>query len=102
MVDSVGCGSAAELAEVVEYLDKLAVDLRSSPRRGEAEVSAASDALACAAALLRTQGAEVAAGASRLDLVREAIALARSTLETAKYAARERFGTHRLDADENS
>ena len=89
-----------EFSEVVEYLDKLAVDLRATPRRGVAEVSAASDALACAAALLRTQEIGTAAGPAHLDLVREAIALARSTVEAAKYAARERFGTHRLDVDE--
>lgn len=83
-----------DLAAVVGYLEGLALELRASRRWRIPEVSAACDALTCAAVLLRTQqdGSD-----SDSDLLYDAIALARSTVEATKFAARERLGSHRRD-----
>ncbi|HKN54631.1 MAG TPA: hypothetical protein VJX66_19175 [Amycolatopsis sp.] len=80
--------SAVDLPAVVQDLERLSLELRAEHRWRIPEVSGACDALACAAVLLRTQGD----GENPTDLLYDAIALARSTVETTKFAARERTG----------
>lgn len=90
----------ADLAAIAEYLDRLAGELRSSSRWRVPEISAAGEAVACAAVLLRTQQAGPNGHSPHTDLLRDAIALARSTVETAKYAAREHYGRAHVDSTE--
>ncbi|MER5296161.1 MULTISPECIES: hypothetical protein [Streptomyces] len=85
--------TAVELTTVVQHLEKLAWELRdSSRRRIPAEVSAACDALNCAALLLRTHQDVADGHTARMDLLYEAVALARSTVEATKMACREHAG----------
>jgi len=84
--------STADLAMVVQYLERLALELRSSDRWRIPEVSAASDALACAAVLLHTQQDSPDGHLTHIELLRDALALARSAVEVTKFAARERVG----------
>ncbi|MGW1373635.1 hypothetical protein ACWD6P_05060 [Streptomyces sp. NPDC002446] len=93
--------TTVDLTTVVRQLETLAVELRGSHRQRIPEVSAACDALTCAAVLLRTQqdgpdgAATHADHATHTDLLYDAVALARSTVEAAKYACRERMGSRR-------
>lgn len=87
----------ADLATVPGHLETLAAALRRSDRRVP-EISAACDALACAAVLLRTQP-QLTAGetgkpeeTAHADLLYEALGLGRSIVETTKYACRARMG----------
>jgi hypothetical protein len=89
--------STADLTLVVEHLETLAMELRAARSWRIPEVSAACDALACAAVLLRTQQDSPDSHAEHADLLLDAIALARSTVEATKFAARERAGSHLLD-----
>jgi len=92
--------TTADLATAVEYLERLVLELGGSRRWRVPEISAACDALTCAAVLLRTQQERTGGRpAESDDLLHEAIALARSTVEAAKFAARERIGS-RLDPGE--
>ncbi|SDI12387.1 hypothetical protein SAMN05192558_101536 [Actinokineospora alba] len=88
--------AAADFASAVELLENLAVELRGSRGWRVPEVSAACDALTCAAALLRTQQDSVDGDHSHTELLHDAIGLARSTVEATKWAARERIGSHRV------
>lgn len=81
-----------DLATVVQHLETLALELRGSHRRVP-EVSAACDALTCAAVLLRTQQDAPDGHATQADLLYDAVALARSAVEATKYACRERMGS---------
>lgn len=81
-----------DLAAVIHQLEMLDRQLRTSPRWRVPEVWAACDALACAAALLRTQQDSPVGHADDTALLHDAIALARSTVEATKFAARERIG----------
>ncbi|MGW1893545.1 hypothetical protein ACWCP6_25345 [Streptomyces sp. NPDC002004] len=86
--------TAVELTTVVQQLERLALELRDSRRlRIPAEVSAACDALSCAAVLLRTQQDSPDGHATHTDLLHDAVALARSTVEATKFACRERMGS---------
>jgi hypothetical protein len=80
----------AGLPTVTEHLATLAGRLRHSDLRVP-EVSAAHDAITCAAFLLRTQQDRDDA-TDHMDLLHEAIGLARSVVETTKYACRARAG----------
>ncbi|MFI6044547.1 hypothetical protein ACIA8C_23170 [Nocardia sp. NPDC051321] len=82
-----------DFTTVIHQLELLDRQLRSSPRWRVPEVWAACDALACAAALLRTQQSSPVGPAGDATLLQDAIALARSTVEATKFAARERIGT---------
>ncbi|MEU0007610.1 hypothetical protein ABZ079_25845 [Streptomyces sp. NPDC006314] len=91
-----------DLAAVARDLESLALELRDAGRRRiPAEVSAASDALICAAYLLRARQDVSDGRPARTDLLHDAVALARSTVEATKYACRERMGARR-DADGRS
>ncbi|MEU6758162.1 hypothetical protein AB0892_07190 [Streptomyces sp. NPDC005409] len=84
--------TAVDLTTVVPYLEMLASELRNSRLpRTTAELSAASDALTCAALLLRTQ--QAAPEGNTTELLLEAMAVARSTVESTKYACRARVGS---------
>lgn len=74
--------------ELVQKLGCLAAELRRSSKAGHATVWAAGEALECAQTLLRAYGMDTDRIATA-TLLREAVALARSTVEGAKYAARE-------------
>jgi hypothetical protein len=89
--------STADFAAVVQYLERLSQELRGSRRWHVPEFSAASDALACAAVLLRTQHDGLDGRLAHIDLLRDAIGLARSAVEGAKFAARERVGSRPPD-----
>ncbi|MFD4736162.1 hypothetical protein ACFY7Y_16325 [Streptomyces virginiae] len=86
--------ATADLTTVVRQLEELARELRA-PRlpRIPPEISAASDALTCAAALLRARQDATDGEATRTDLLYDAVALARSAVESAKAACREPTGT---------
>lgn len=85
-----------DLAAVAQDLERLALELRDAGRRRiPAEVSAASDALTCAAYLLRARQDASDGHPARTDLLHDAVALARSTVEATKYACRERMGARR-------
>lgn len=84
--------STTDLAAVVQYLERLALEFRSSDRWRIPEVSAACDALACAAVLLRTQQDSPDGHLTHIELLRDALASARSAVEATKFAARERVG----------
>jgi hypothetical protein len=86
--------STVDITAVVQHLERLALELRASRRWRIPEVSAACDALACAAVLLRTQQDSPGSQPSDTELLRDAIALARSAVEATKFAARERIGSH--------
>lgn len=89
-----------DLAAVVQQLEMLDRQLRTSPRWRVPEVWAACDALACAAALLRTQQDSPVGRTADASLLHDAIALARSTVEATKFAARERIGARFRNAGE--
>ncbi|MEU3914327.1 MULTISPECIES: hypothetical protein [unclassified Streptomyces] len=86
--------ATADLTTVVRHLEDLARELRD-PRRPSIppEVSAASDALTCAAVLLRARQDPADGDLTRTDLLYDAVALARSAVESAKTACRARTGT---------
>ena len=94
--------SAADIAVVVQYLERLTLELRVAGRWYIPEFSAASDALACAALLLRTQHDRPDGHHAHIDLLRDAVSLARSAVEGAKFAVRERVGSPPPDADDLS
>jgi hypothetical protein len=77
-----------DLAAVVRDLERLAGELGGASRRVP-EVSAACDAVTCAAVLLRTQQGNPE---SKTELLYDAIALARSAVEATKFACREHLG----------
>jgi hypothetical protein len=83
-----------DLATVPDELERLAATLLGSGQRVP-EISAACDALACAAVLLRTQRHLTAGDAGHADLLHESLGLARSVVETTKYACRARTGARR-------
>ncbi|WP_320775619.1 hypothetical protein [Streptomyces sp. CRN 30] len=84
----------AGLAATVRDLEELAQELRAPrARRVPPAISAASDALTCAALLLRAQQDTPGTDVTRADLLHDALALARSTVETVKIACREHRGT---------
>ncbi|CAM3715171.1 hypothetical protein [Nocardiopsis rhodophaea] len=88
--------TTVDLTTVVQHLEWLALELRDSHRqRMPAEISAACDALTCAAVLLRTQQDVPDGHAAHTDLLYDAVAFARSTVETTKMACRERRGSRR-------
>jgi hypothetical protein len=89
--------SIADLAAVVQYLEGLSRELRAARRWRVPEFIAASDALACAAVLLRTQHDTLDGRLAHIDLLRDAVGLARSAVEGTKFAARERVGSHPPD-----
>ena len=82
-----------DLAVTVRRLEELSGELRASAQWRVPEISAASDALACAAVLLSTQRDRLDGAGSHLDRLREAIGLARSVVETSKFAAWEKAGS---------
>lgn len=83
-----------DLTTVARDLERLASELRAPRlRRIPPEVSAACDALSCAAVLLRTQQDDPDGDATRSELLYDAVALARSAVEATKVACRERTGT---------
>ncbi|MFJ4202012.1 hypothetical protein ACIP2Y_20570 [Streptomyces sviceus] len=85
--------TTVDLTTVVRDLEKLAAELRAPRlRRIPPEISAACDALSCAAVLLRTRQHVPGGDAMRGELLFDAIALARSTVEATKVACRERAG----------
>jgi hypothetical protein len=85
--------TTAGLATIVRDLERLALELRAPHmRRIPPTISAACDALTCAAALLRAQQEPRDGDATRTDLLRDAVAMARSTVETTKMACREHRG----------
>ncbi|MFI6403218.1 hypothetical protein [Streptomyces sp. NPDC050548] len=91
--------TAADLTAVVPHLERLALELRDAgSRRIPAEVSAACDALACAAVLLRTQQGVPDGHLTHTALLHDAMALARSAVEATKYACRARTGS-RLEGE---
>lgn len=92
--------STADLTSVAQHLETLAMELRATRSWRIPEISAACDALACAAALLRTQQDSPDNHAKHTDLLLDAIALARSTVEATKFAARERAGSQPLGTSE--
>jgi hypothetical protein len=81
--------TAVDLPMVVRHLEALAAELLGGSPRPIPEISAACDALACAAVLLRTQQG---GGDGDMGLWHDAIALARSAVEATKFACRERAG----------
>ncbi|MFJ2743740.1 hypothetical protein ACIO3O_29285 [Streptomyces sp. NPDC087440] len=89
--------TAVDLTTVVQQLEWLEGQLRAPRRlRIPAEVSAACDALACAAVLLRARQQDGADDrAEPMVLLHDAMALARSTVEATKYACRARTGQPR-------
>ncbi|MGW1680855.1 hypothetical protein [Saccharopolyspora sp. NPDC002376] len=89
--------TTADLTAIIDHLERLVLEIRASGRWRIPEISAACDALACAAALLRTQQDGNLAHA---PLLHDAIALARSTVEATKFAARERIGSHAPDSSD--
>ncbi|MFH8409812.1 hypothetical protein ACH4FX_34290 [Streptomyces sp. NPDC018019] len=83
--------TTVDLTTVVRDLERLASELRAPRlRRIPPEISAACDALSCAAVLLRTQQHVPGGDAMRRELLFDAVALARSTVEATKVACRER------------
>ncbi|MBQ0826569.1 hypothetical protein [Streptomyces tagetis] len=91
-----------DLTAVARELERLALELCDGERRRlPAELSAAGDALVCAALLLRARQGASDGTPVRPELLHDAVALARSTVETAKYACREHPGT-RLGAGRRS
>jgi hypothetical protein len=87
----------ADLTTVVRDLERLAGELGGGSRRVP-EVSAACDALTCAAVLLRTQQDDPD---SKTELLYDAIALARSAVEATKFACREHLGARPPGPGEN-
>ncbi|MFE7650706.1 hypothetical protein [Streptomyces phaeoluteigriseus] len=91
--------TTADLATIVRDLERLALELRAPRlRRIPPAISAACDALTCAAVLLRAQQNFPEGDATRTALLHDAVALARSTVETTKIACRE----HRAPPAEGS
>ncbi|GAU68935.1 hypothetical protein SSP35_09_01790 [Streptomyces sp. NBRC 110611] len=88
-----GPETTVDLAAVVQQLEALAGELRDASRRLTPEVSAACDALGCAAVLLRSQQGAADGDAARSDLLYDAVAMARSAVESAKFACRARMGS---------
>ncbi|WP_327419589.1 hypothetical protein [Streptomyces sp. NBC_01233] len=83
-----------DLTTVVQDLERLALELRDPGRkRIPAEISAACDALTCAAHLLRTHQEFMDGNDTRTDLLYDSVALARSMVEATKYVCRERMGS---------
>jgi hypothetical protein len=83
--------ATADLTTVIQHLERLAARLRGSGGLVP-EVSAACDALTCAAVLLRTQDVGCS-HSTHTELLYDAIALARSTVESTKFACWERAGS---------
>ncbi|MET7641809.1 hypothetical protein [Streptomyces sp. NPDC005438] len=90
---SIGHEKPEGLPTLTQHLETLATRLRHSDQRVP-EISAARDALTCAALLLRTQQHHEDA-TLHTDLLHEAVGVARSVVETTKYACRARTGIHR-------
>lgn len=80
----------AWLGDTVHQLQRLAHELRNSPMHHEPDIFATCEALECAATLLRARqpGPDPRQTAK---LLHDAVALARSTVEAAKYTARDRY-----------
>lgn len=76
--------------DTVHQLQRLAHELRSSPMQHEPDIFATCEAIECAATLLRARQPDTDPRPTA-TLLHDAIALARSTVEAAKYAPYARY-----------
>jgi hypothetical protein len=77
-----------QLDDSVHLLHELAGELLNSPIRHDPDIFATCEAIECAATLLRARQADTDSRQTAVELLRDAVALARSTVEATKYTVR--------------